>query len=440
MSGGPQAALEFGLQTQGYRFLPPSGFDAAGNLRLPQDFELPASWSETVGKVTASPDWTDLLQILGPLATPGSDWYCWRVAVGFHDGTLRVLVARPGSMAGGSQVAANWAGNFWDLVGRLKQYAGRKHLLPVGLTDAVKAVAGDVKDSPYWDRQVPKKQQKDFQALKWRVSTGLDLIAKAAELLASITVRSKVQATVLWYDPNDGAVPTNKVQWAPLHQFYGVLGQRTVHYWWNYAWDTTQPQAYPFVYNSAALRSSFLVCGVAHQPWELAGTLYPNGHWAPPAPAPAPARHRVCEDIDGKMRCWWEPGTYLAAEEPAPASEGVSFGGAEVPFAGPALDSLEVPAVAAEVTLEAGGSQPPSVAASEPSILAYGLEGGRLGEGSVRDGIWYPRPEDEEAIPDCIALPALGLVAWADAASGGWRPEVELPQVPAPPAEAKAAA
>ena len=96
---GPVTALEKGLQVLGYRFLPPGGFDAAGNLRMPDDFKLPDAWKETIGRVTASPDWEDLLGILGVLATPGSDWSCWRVALSFGDGTLRVVIVRGGTMS-----------------------------------------------------------------------------------------------------------------------------------------------------------------------------------------------------------------------------------------------------------------------------------------------------------------------------------------------------
>lgn len=432
----PVVDFQAGMQVLGYRLIPTAAFDAAGNLKMPADFQLPRAWGETVGKVTASPDWESLLGILGVLATPGTDWSCWRVGVNFRDGILRLIVVRAGAVGeSGSRLALNWANNFWPRVGTLREYAGRKRLLPAGLTDAVSNVAGQVKSSPYWEKDLPDGPQKAaFELLKWRVSTGLDLLAHVAEFLGSITTKSKILATVLWFDPKHGSVPGQQLQWLPLHQLYNSWGMRAIHYWWNPGWASTSPNSYPFISSSTLQRKGLGVTDVAHEPWELAGAIYPNGNWPPqasPVPTTPPsARHRICEEQDGKLRCHWERETALAAGEvTGQAIEESAVTGL------PARDvsALEEPAPLGPPAGAASVSEAGETGEAAPLVLAYRIppdEGTYLGGGHLREGVWYPLEEDEPGIPELIALPVLGVVATADGSCLGWRPTGELPRVP----------
>ena len=424
----PVHAFDVGLQMLGYRFIPSGAFDSSNNLQMPADFKLPGAWSETVGRVTNSPDWEELLNILGILATPGSAWSCWRVAVNFRQGILRVIVARPGQLSdAGSQVALNWANNSWPRIASLRDYAGRKRLLPAGLTDGVKNVSDQVKGSPYWDKKVPDDKQPAFDLLRWKVFTGLDLIAHVAEFLGSITTKSKVLATVLWYDPKHSSVPAPQLRWAPLHQLYDGFGLRAIHYWWNFNWDTTKPATYPFPSSAVLKRKGFGVTDVAHEPRELAEALYPNSNWAPPPPPPPPPREWVCEeDLNGKQRCRWQPASRLAAEQEPPAGAGDDERMA--PFDSPDLSAFERPTRG----LLAPGGEGNDGEGVPPLVLAYGLplEGSAfLGAGTIRDGIWFPLEEDQESITESIALPSLGIVARADGFSQGWRPAGQLPKI-----------
>lgn len=443
----PVTDLERGLQILGYRFLPVGGFDAAGNLKMPDDFKLPDAWSATVGRVTASPDWEDLLSILGVLATPGSDWSCWKIALSFRDGTLRVVLVRGGTMsAAGSQVALNWANNVWPRIGSLRDYAGRRRVLPEGLTDAVSTVAGDVKDSPYWDKKLPdKKQQKAFEAQKLRVHNALDLLIDVAKFIATITTKSKVLATVLWYDAQRPSVPSSQVAWQPLHQIYNGFNLRAVHYWWNSGWDSTSPPSYPFVFSSTVPRRGWSVTDVAHEPWELAGAFYPNGSWAPPRP-PTPVRHRECDESSGRRICWWEPGPAALLEEDAASGEPADAG-AGPGFEPPDLSALQgsaLPGSAPPAEVEPAESEPEAIGAVAgedepevfaPLVLAYGVppeDDALIAAGRIEDGVWYPLADEEEAaVPDLIALPALGIVASADSSCKGWRPSGQLPSAAA---------
>src|SRR3954451_12992597 len=272
-------AFDSGMRMLHYHFIPPGAFDANGNLVLP--FQPPAAWSETVGRVTQSPDWDGLLDILGVLASPGSDWSCWRVGVSFLDGTLKVVIIRGATLgAAGSQTGLNWSNNLWPRISSLRDYAGRRRVLPKGLTDGIAAVTKQVNDSPYWTKPIADdkaRAARDYQ--KWKVSTALDLISHVAEFLAGITVKSKVLATVLWFDPQRGSVPGDKFYWAPLHQLYDGFNQRAIHYWWNSAWNTTTPNTYPFICSNGVKRRGYGVTDVAHEPWELASALYPSSSW-----------------------------------------------------------------------------------------------------------------------------------------------------------------
>jgi hypothetical protein len=432
--------FDAGMRMLHYYFIPPGAFDVNGNLVMPSDFQLPASWSDTVGRVTQSPDWAGLFDVLGVLASPGSDWYCRRVAVSFHDGTLKVIVVRGGTLGPpGSHIALNWSNNLWPRLSSLREYAGRKRLLPKGLADGVSAVAKAVDGSPYWTKPIDDEKAKaarDYR--KWQVSTALDLIGHVAEFIGGITTGSKVLATVLWCDPQRGAVPSKDVYWAPLDQLYDGFDQRAIHYWWNSAWNTTTPPAYPFVYSGSVPHKSG-VTDVAHEPWELASAIYPSGNWPPSVDAPsAPAQgqpHRICDyDVD-PPRCHWGTVDTLVADDlervegdgaAAPAPKPADLAALESPaFPGEGPEGMDEPAPAREMLLADGG-------AVRPLVLAHQLpsDGGTLlGGGYVQEGVWYPNPDDEPSIPRLVWLPSLGLVAEADGSLRGWRPTAAVPEV-----------
>lgn len=432
--------LSAALNEMNYTFLPNGAFDANHNVVLPSDFKPPASWDQTVGVVTQSPDWAALQKILGTLVTPGSDWSCWRVALSLHGGALRVIILRAVGSAG-SQAGLNFANNLWSgVLQPLKEYAGRRRLLPQVATDAIKAVANATKDSSYWTN--PKdndQQQKERAYSKWQVTGALSILVSFVDLIASITVRSKVLVTMLWYDPDHPAVPTAQVEWLPIHQTYNGYNLRAIHYWWNSGWDSVSPNAYPFVYGAGVQLRGPAVTDVPHEPWELARMFYPLGNWpagldAEPGP---PLAHRVCEPSDnGRMRCWTE----LAESLTGPSNES-PHAGANAPLTliidGTVLTEMEA--------LVRGTDAPPTgqpvvpgardaltVTASPAAVLAHSLPwlgGSLLGGGILRGGIWYPDEASEPSIPGTVWLPSLQATAVFEAGRAGWVPASPIPHI-----------
>ena len=268
--------------------------------------------------------------------------------------------------------------------------------------------------------------------------TGLDLLSDVAKFIASITTKSKVLATVLWYDPRRPSVPAPQVTWQPLFQVYNGFNLRAIHYWWNSGWESSSPQTYPFVFSSTVPRRGWGVTDVAHEPWELAGAFYPNGNWVPPRP-PAPVRHRECDESSGRRICWWEPGPALG-EEAELTGEPV-YEGAASPFDPPDLSPLQeeaapssFPPQGSETAASEAAGEEEEQAAPVPLVLAYGVppeDDVLIASGRIEDGVWYPLPEDEDTVPESIALPALGVVASADGACRAWRPSGQLPSVAA---------
>lgn len=437
------AAFTTGMNILNYHFLPTGAFDANGNLALPADFAVPAGWSETVGRVTQSPDFDSLLRILGTLTVPGKDWSCWRVALNFRDGTLRVVIARDVKATGpNEQIALNWSGNLWSAVlVPLKSYAGRRKTLPPVVTDALSRVIDTVTGSAYWDR--PLADEKAAQALaynKWRVGAALGLVKAFVEFISGLTSSSKVLTTVLWYDSANPSVPAGSIRWAPLHQLYDGSGIRAVHYRWNSNWSGT-PRSYPFVYGANLPRRGWGVTDVPHQPWDLARAMYPNTQWpdldAPKTTTPAKPRCRRVRVDEG-----WE----WVCDDMLAAPEAIDDSGYATPFA-PDMPEFE--------SVVAGGSQPvdtdtdegpadlaavvepelatePENATTRPAVLAHelpALGGLPIGAGELVDGLWVPNDDVAARVPPLIWLPANGHVAEADGEGTGWRPSGSIPTV-----------
>jgi len=146
-------SLNTALGLMGYVSVPGGAFDASGNITLPEGFAVPQGWGETVGRVTRSPDFQSLLHILGTLTAPGTDWTCYRVALSFQTGQLRVILVRDTQAVGDNQtLGANWSNNLWStVVPELKNYAGSARIIPPVNVDALNAVVDKTKEAPYWE-------------------------------------------------------------------------------------------------------------------------------------------------------------------------------------------------------------------------------------------------------------------------------------------------
>lgn len=426
----PTTAFTTGLNELNYTFLPAGAFDSNGNLSMPAGFSLPAGWSETVGRVTASPDFVSLLKILGVLTVSGTDWWCWRVALSFHDGTLRVVIARPtGAVGDNEQIALNWANNLWSVVlTQLKSYAGRKRAVPQVATDALTAVIDAVTQSGYWNR--PQNDDRANAALaltKWKVTSALGLVKSFAELIAGITVSSKVLTTVLWFDATHPSVPADQIRWSPLHQLYDGMGARAIHYRWNSGWPGPPP-TYPFVYSSSLKRRGWGVTDVAHQPWDLARALYPNGDWPDlDAQSAAAARARCRRVLVDNTWTWICDETVELAESPLIRPESVPFPRERSALEVQVRSEYRNPGngFASEDLVEK------AVQKSRPLVVAHDLPwrgGDPLAEGALDDGRWTPI-DDDPKVPPLLWLPATGEVAAADEYTQSWRPVGEIPAV-----------
>ena len=387
------AVQEFnsGMNILGYRFIPEATFDSAGNIVLPSDFQAPPEWNDTVGRIVVHPAWSDLFKILGVMTTQGG-WWCWRVAVAFASGEVRVLFSRP--RTANPQVDLNWSNNFWNVViPKMKSYAGRRYLLPAGLGDALSGVAGSVRDSGYWSREPnPKwtdKQKAEFiakrDALKWRVSTALDLFAHLAAAAGQATMSGKVLATGLWYDGVGGAVDPGQLGgFAPLHQTYTGWAQRHINYWWNFNCraPSKAPGQFahaPVIYSTAVQRTGLGVTNVAHQPWDMAAAMYPDGDFRPKTltdAGPAP------DDAAGVA----DPTDYTLVADTSVSAE---------------IDAI----------LDTGAPAP--AGSMGPALVAAhslpDLGGGFLVFGSLIDGVF--RCDDGAALPPTVWLPGVGVLA-----------------------------
>lgn len=290
--GGAEAALYSGFGVMGYRFLPPTSFGPTGELLWPSGLPVAPGWDQAIGRVTRSPEWGELFSILGVLMAPGTAWSCWRVALSFHRGIIRVLIVRGGSMTNGQQVSVNWSNNLWlTVLSKLKTYAGRRLVIPAPVAEAITSVAGGVRELPYWTqyenlpdgKEGPDPRKVQRAALKFRTFQALGIIEMFAKLIASATVSGKVLSTVMWFDPQRGSLPTAQIAWPPLHILYDQWQSRAIHYWWNSACRTSPGKfaSYPVVRGQQQL-SGIGVTDVAHANWDIAGAMYPDGNWPPP--------------------------------------------------------------------------------------------------------------------------------------------------------------
>ena len=448
--------IDAGLNILNYHSLPTGAFDANGNVVLPSDFSVPQGWSETVGRVTQSPDFGALLKILGTLTAPKTDWHCWRVAISFSNGTLRVVIVRGVHEVGGDQqVGLSWSGNLWDRVvlNGLKAYAGRQKALPPVLTDALGRVIDAVTGSSYWDRPIADdKVRKTRDDRKWQVTSALGLVRSFVDLVAGLTTSSKVLVTVLWFNAEQGSIEGRNVHWAPLHQLYDGYNVRAVHYWWNSAWDTTNPRTYPFVYGGALRRRGWGVTDVAHQPWELAGAFYPKYTWpdldeqtrASQPPAPRQVCRRVKTPDGGwEVICLDQPATVFADDAVVVAAAPFDRDVAAFEAARPSVDAVATtPAPDTEDAQEAVEEGVDDVAASgspaAPLLLAHeppALGGAFVAEGSLRNGLWVPDATAEHLVPPTVWLRGIGLTAEFDESGEGWRVSAEVPPVVAAAAD-----
>jgi hypothetical protein len=254
---------------------------------------VPADWSRTVGRVAAEPAWSDLFNILGTLVAPGTAWTCWRVGIAFRNGTIGIVIARARHST--PEMSQNWSDNLWtSVLSKMRDYAGRRYVLPAALVDAMSDTGERVKSSPYWTKydHLPAEDPRrvNLNAEKIRVVGGVDVLVSLAKLVAAATTQGKVLSTVLWYDPNRPSIPATELGgWKPLHAMYDAWQNRAVHYWWNSGCEiAAKPgffSSYPFVYSGSLKLRGWEVTDVAHAPWELAAAFYPLGNW--PAPAVA---------------------------------------------------------------------------------------------------------------------------------------------------------
>lgn len=401
-----------GLGVLGYQFIPDSAFDSAGNIVLPSDFRAPPEWAEVSGRIASVPAWSDLHRVLGALTVSGSPWYSWRVAVSFHNGVMRVIVAR--ARTSNVQVDTNWSTNFWNVVvPSLQRYAGRRYLVPPGLAETTSRAASDVKSSSYWTRD-PAPGWSDEQknafivkrdATRWRVNAALTLAEHLLSFIAQATIAGKVLVTTLWYDTT-GAVPASQLGgYQPLHQVYSAGTKRLINYWWNWKARTAPGRfsVYPFVFSSSVQRTGIGVVNVAHQPWELAAAVYPDGSWGPTLGLQAHDLQDTAED----------PTVYsLVAAAPARQAFGV-----DVPEEMFASDSASASLIAAHEIPDRSGS-----------FLAFG---------TLVDGTFVP--EGSAQLPELIWLPAVGVLASREDA-GHYRMAGQLPAASLTPLPSEAAA
>jgi hypothetical protein len=421
-----------GLGVMNYRFLPTGAFDQAGNLQLPEGLGVPASWNETVGQVTASPDWISLLQILGVMTVPGTDYSCWKVAVSFHDARLRVVLIRGVDGANRNpQVGLNWSDNVWSQVlVPLRAYAGRRKVLPAWLGDALTEVSTAITGSEYWNKPLADEQaiaRRELQ--KWRVTAGLGLLMHVAKLASTITTSSRVLATVLWYDAKQPSMSARDVAWAPLHRLYDAHNIRAIHYRWN---TTLAAETYPFIYGADVKRRGWGVTDVAHQPWELARAFYPNGNW-PDLDAMVLAEYQNARPRCRRVKDW--DGTWttecddpIPNAAPPPSAALLAAAAAARPadlaaFAARGIRSL-MPADEEDDVRES------TVAAPVVEACATPATGGQpLGPGRIVDDAWIPDDAIANGVPETVWLPSLGRVAEFDGFSATWRPSAFVPAV-----------
>lgn len=454
-------SLNIALNVMNYHSLPTGGFDSNGNVKLPSDFAFPSSWSETVGRVTQSPDWGSLLKILGALTVPNTDYTCYRVAVSFSGGILRIVLVKDAEGLSGN-TALNWSNNVWSGVLKpLKAYAGRRKALPPVAVDALKAVNQAVSGSPYWSKPIPDgikpgdddKTQRAKRAAqeaaivardltKWRVETALSLVGHFLEFIAGLTSSSKVLTTVLWYHNRYPHVYGKELRWPPVHQLYDDWNQRAVHYWWNVGWRLRKPGAYPFVYSSTLRRKGWGITDVPHQPWELAARFYPLYAWRDldqlalereiRRQQERNARCRRVKDADGLWE-WVCPPDVKDVSDMEAALDEVGFAesspSAQAELAVPYSAAADAPTADRRIPL-AGFSASETTELVAPVVHAHELPGNGnrlIGAGHLRDGCWFPTPEVAPAVPPIVWLPALGRVGEADGVVRGWRLTSEVP-------------
>lgn len=477
-----EARVNTGLAAMNYVSLPSGAFDGAGNIVFPADFALPRGWSDTYGRITQSPDWDALQRMCSAFTVPGTDYSCWRVALSFYNGEFRLILIKYAGNLTRSE-AVNWADNVWEMTAEMQGYAGRVKALPQVALDLLTRTGNAVRDSGYWDRPIPdgvkpgdsdevaerkrreaQLKREQLQHRKWQVSGALAVIDHVLQFLGSLTRKSRVQCTVLWYQNNLSHVSGDRLDWPVMHRLYDAMNRRAIHYWWNSDWNAVRPPAYPFVYSTAVKRRGVGVTNVEHQPWDLAQRFYPLGSWPDldrqlleeevrlgdedqrrfEGAARAARCIRARNDDEGPAWRWhWEcpPGTNIddirarsRAPRPArpyltwPRQTATGLGTARaVVQVQPASSDDDIPHDPEEVVADSATTAPVA-----PSVVVHALPGAGnqiVGRGTLYDDIWTPDDEDEDRIPPIVWLPTLGRVAELDGSVLGWRLTAFLPYV-----------
>jgi hypothetical protein len=164
MASRVEVELSQGLGWLGYIFVPNAVLDPVGNLIFPTtDFAPPASWSETSRALAQLPAWGELISLVGRFTVqePANYWRCWRTALNFQreTGEVHLTLVRQTPIGADVSDTQLWCQRVHQdiLVGRLQQFAGRRHKVPPGLLDFLGGTADaartDVESHPGWNRE-----------------------------------------------------------------------------------------------------------------------------------------------------------------------------------------------------------------------------------------------------------------------------------------------